>query len=753
MNITIRRFFLCLIVGLAGGVYLWKRSTFPPYGTPSNELSNVYWGLIIDVAHKWRSGHLTFWDEGLGGVSLFTSGSYPVLFPTNIAALFLNDAQFYLFKLIEPYVFGLTLTIFLFVHHFRIRWPLAIAGALIYMGLNIGRQGNLVLTPIMISGVVMMPLALSVFLSWEKRNIYLALFLMSATTGLQFLMGGAGQFLQTIYWEVLFIIVYVLLNYPIKRALWLSVVSMGILSLGAISSAAVQILPTIHNVLFEAARYEGAYPVNSFPLWPTQGNFEMSLFKMIAATFVFSSVKSAVTFLMLLIIALIFAIGCYREIFKDVRERKLFFAIVASILLYFSSPSIFDTLLRYFPHQMPFLNLFSKISFIYGVYYMDFLLVLIVVVVFSRMTHGLDGWGFFRRKKSLSVLLVLAGCLWVVVAAWIMNVQSGTPFLLERFKIFGHKFFWGLALTYWLIVVFFMLGPRIHKFMRWVCCLALFGFLISLGVRSFWMSFMWNDKGLCTSKEQFGMSSPEYNFYKNASGKFFLPFSYYLPVYDNYNLLYGVKGLTGFIPIPSKHFNDFIFYLNHFSPEHSRIIRNYWIERPTEAMTNFWPVDFSWVDHHKVLPWRNFKKLIDGDRFDIWGREGEPIRVFFKDGSSTRTIQEVAEDLNKGVNIYPRTNDVYRNYVEQGSDDVVFNVQATDSKMVVLPKSFHSGWRAYVNGQQSPVVLSDHIFMGVVVPKGASEVHFKFTPPWLMAGFFITVLFFFTLFVLLALFV
>src|SRR5438034_738613 len=91
---------VCLFFSLCFGLFLWFYSDLPPYGEIWNELSNYYWGVTTDIAHKWRTGHLGLWDLTIaGGTSLYTTGAYPILNPTNIFALVLDDNHFLLFKM------------------------------------------------------------------------------------------------------------------------------------------------------------------------------------------------------------------------------------------------------------------------------------------------------------------------------------------------------------------------------------------------------------------------------------------------------------------------------------------------------------------------------------------------------------------------------------------------------------------------------------------------------------------------------
>src|SRR3989338_4934916 len=129
-----KKIWFSLFVSAMYCAFLWIQSDSPPYGYPDNESSNYYWGYAVDIAHKFRNWHFPFWDKTICcGMSLFTSGQYPILNPTNLTALFLNDDQFYLFKLIEPFFFGCFFMTLLMIDVFKVRKSIAVFSALAFL--------------------------------------------------------------------------------------------------------------------------------------------------------------------------------------------------------------------------------------------------------------------------------------------------------------------------------------------------------------------------------------------------------------------------------------------------------------------------------------------------------------------------------------------------------------------------------------------------------------------------------------------
>jgi hypothetical protein len=57
--------------------------------------------------------------------------------------------------------------------------------------------------------------------------------------------------------------------------------------------------------------------------------------------------------------------------------------------------------------------------------------------------------------------------------------------------------------------------------------------------------------------------------------------------------------------------------------------------------------------------------------------------------------------------------------------------------LLVASDCWYPGWRARVDGRETPIVRVDHALRGVVLPAGDHEVEFAYVPRPLIAGLFI----------------
>jgi hypothetical protein len=64
--------------------------------------------------------------------------------------------------------------------------------------------------------------------------------------------------------------------------------------------------------------------------------------------------------------------------------------------------------------------------------------------------------------------------------------------------------------------------------------------------------------------------------------------------------------------------------------------------------------------------------------------------------------------------------------------------QAESRQFLVLSESYHSGWRATVDGQPTPVIAAYGDFMGCVVESGEHRVQWLFRPRSVIVGAWIS---------------
>jgi hypothetical protein len=77
--------------------------------------------------------------------------------------------------------------------------------------------------------------------------------------------------------------------------------------------------------------------------------------------------------------------------------------------------------------------------------------------------------------------------------------------------------------------------------------------------------------------------------------------------------------------------------------------------------------------------------------------------------------------------------------VSYQSQRMEIEANAGSTSLLMLTDTNYPGWRAFVNGQPTPIVSANYLFRGVVVPKGKSKVEFVYQPDSFRLGVAISI--------------
>ena len=59
--------------------------------------------------------------------------------------------------------------------------------------------------------------------------------------------------------------------------------------------------------------------------------------------------------------------------------------------------------------------------------------------------------------------------------------------------------------------------------------------------------------------------------------------------------------------------------------------------------------------------------------------------------------------------------------------------------LLVLTESYYPGWRAFIDGEEVPILLTNLMFQGIVSPAGEHRIEFRFEPDSVRIGQVISV--------------
>lgn len=75
-----------------------------------------------------------------------------------------------------------------------------------------------------------------------------------------------------------------------------------------------------------------------------------------------------------------------------------------------------------------------------------------------------------------------------------------------------------------------------------------------------------------------------------------------------------------------------------------------------------------------------------------------------------------------------------------GNDYIKGNINNDKKGILQISTSYSTGWKAYVDGQETEVINVNTGFIGIELEQGEHEIYFKYTTPWLKIGTIISIL-------------
>ncbi len=764
-------FFICLGSGILLGLVLWLISSSPPYSHPIFEFNMNYWGLLKSIAHKWRELNFDFWDREVGGgTSLFLSGQYPLFGISHAVALFLNDDHVLLFNMIIPYVVGAFFSSLLLRNEFKLKWPYVFFGTFFYLSIPFGKHVVLASQPIFLWGPALLPAMVYFYLKFKDTNPYFGAALIGSLIAFQFSQAGGAQFLQQIiwwffYWCIDFLIKIRKENF--QRNLKVFSLCSLITALMAIGMFATQIIPTIHFIIHDSSRLPGHYQLNSFPLTSSAQNAPngplqdsvLEIFRRVIA----ENSTSSKGILAILVATLGYAFARGKNIFGGIPHKNFLIVSWLSTLLFLLFPTLINFLSIHFPFTSRLLTFFTLFNFKYGMYIFDFFFALTWVLIIrdANSDFSFRGLKFWRKMGVLSFFSLSLELAFIPLILLIPFFKNFLKYFQPYWLTFVPQSLLSALVILVLIVIVItqLFGGLRHRalWLMFVIAFPLLGFTRTIN------TYFWDDKGRQATRSEFEFDAPEMQFYRNAQGKFYLPYDEPFLMSNNYDLIYGIRGISGYMSIAALRLNRFISRYHVSEPDPKEMLHyKLLIPNPSEVITSYFPVDFTTIEKNKELPWKNFVKKVTGNKYDIWVREQENNQVLFANSLECASLSHIVKQfetvpftdalfveekdcqdfklrrvLPPNINYEPSS---HFGFSQKKGDHIFFGVSGTSEIFATIPQMYQTGWRGYIDGKETRVFPANYLFIGLRVPAGKHFIILKFIPPGLKLGFLINVL-------------
>jgi hypothetical protein len=119
--------------------------------------------------------------------------------------------------------------------------------------------------------------------------------------------------------------------------------------------------------------------------------------------------------------------------------------------------------------------------------------------------------------------------------------------------------------------------------------------------------------------------------------------------------------------------------------------------------------------------------------------DGPAAMARLRDGPLDPRSQVVVESRPaSGSGPFQGTRPVDAAIVAEGTGVVDVRASAPGGGFLVLTDPYYPGWRAYVDGVESPILRADYLFRAVELPPGSHEIRFVFLPDSLQRGAWLT---------------
>ncbi len=142
--------------------------------------------------------------------------------------------------------------------------------------------------------------------------------------------------------------------------------------------------------------------------------------------------------------------------------------------------------------------------------------------------------------------------------------------------------------------------------------------------------------------------------------------------------------------------------------------------------------------------------VFQGREFSVYGFRGFLRRAFFVNrfevASAEQTLNHMANrsfnpldvaflQADPGVQIDPPGPDAQADIVKFGIQDLTISVKATGNNLLFLSETYYpEGWKAYLDGTEVPILRTNYLFRGIVVPAGEHTIEMRFEPTGYAVG-------------------
>ena len=195
---------------------------------------------------------------------------------------------------------------------------------------------------------------------------------------------------------------------------------------------------------------------------------------------------------------------------------------------------------------------------------------------------------------------------------------------------------------------------------------------------------------------------------------------------SNFNAYFLLQDLYGYSGIKPRAYQDYMDVLG------------------TPANQTLWRMaNVKYIILDNPVNMAGLKPVYSGNKTYIYENQDALPRSYFVNSVKKATATEILNKVKNNqfdpkeiafvegaeVKVDKPDSTAFVNMEKYSDENIYLNVNASGNNFLFLGDTYvGKGWKAYVDGNQTPIYRANHNFRGIVVPKGNHKIHFEYLP-------------------------
>jgi hypothetical protein len=224
----------------------------------------------------------------------------------------------------------------------------------------------------------------------------------------------------------------------------------------------------------------------------------------------------------------------------------------------------------------------------------------------------------------------------------------------------------------------------------------------------------------------------------------------------SWGMVHGIEDINGFNSLQPRRYTDYV-----FGPRVDDVsygyLRDPRLFRPDNPVLHSLNVRYVLVPTGDQIPAASHLRLVfEGTRVRVYENTMAYPRAYFADRVRAERSQgrvltsvtapgfdgrhEALVESGSPPSVPDASGPAAASVNRPGPNELVVESVTTEPRLLVVSEMYFPGWRAYVDGVETPIYRTNYLFRGVVVPAGRHAVTFLYRPMSVVIGAAVTML-------------